>query len=309
LISGRSVRTLATASLAVLTLIFTACSSGSPAIITLSGPLSGNWQINLLQQYPTQTPLSASGFISQAKAALTGSIQVAPVGSKSSCGGVSALTGTVSGQSVTFSLNDGGTVVNYTGTLSSDSQTMSGDYQAVGGACFSAGTSGTWNAVLIPALNGNFTGTLSGSTYMSALTGQSDAPPIAVSGSFSQSSNANGSNATLTGTITAVGYPCFTTASLTGTISGQNVYLDVFGYNGAQIGTLGIPGVPSEGATSTPATLISSSTGLSLVGSGEGGLALGQGLAGPCPAIFINGSSTTGDVTNVALTFKSPTAN
>jgi hypothetical protein len=55
--------------------------------------------------------------------------------------------------------------------------------------------------------------------------------------------------------------------------------------------------------------LISSSTGLSLVGSGEGGLALGQGLAGPCPAIFINGASTTGDVTNVALTFKSPTAN
>jgi hypothetical protein len=274
-----------------------------------SGPLSGNWQINVLQQYPTKTPLSASGFIAQANDVITGSVQVAPVGSKSSCGGVSALAGTVSGQNVTFSLNAGGTVVNYTGTISSDNQTMSGDYQAVGGACFSAGTSGTWNAVLIPPLNGSFTGTLSGSTYMSALTGQSNAPPIAVSGTFSQSSNADGSNATLTGTIMAVGYPCFATASLTGTISGQNVYMDVFGYNGAQIGTLGIPGVPSEGAAPTPATLVSTSTGLSLVGNGEGGLALGQGLAGPCPAIFVNGISTTGDVTAVALTFKSSTTN
>jgi hypothetical protein len=302
------VRTLATVSLAILALILTAC-GGSPAITPSGGPLSGNWQINLLQQYPKQTPLSASGFIAQANEAITGSIEVAPVGTKSSCGGVAPLTGTVSGQSVTFSLNDGGTVVNYTGTVSSNNQTMSGDYQAVGGACFTAGTSGTWGAVLVPPLNGSFTGTLSGSSYMSALTGQSNAAPIAVSGTFTQSSNAEGSNATLTGTITAVDYPCFTTASLTGTISGQNVFMDVFSYNGEQIGTLGIPGVPSEGAPPTPATLISSSTGLSLVGTGEAGLALGQGLAGPCPAIFVNGVSTTGDVTSVALTFKGPATN
>ena len=300
---GRSVRTLATASLALLTLLFTAC-GGTSHTVAAAGPLNGNWQINLLQQYPTQAPLSASGFIIQASNAIQGSIQVPPVGPKNSCAGVSAMSGTVDAQSVTFSLNEGGTAVNFTGTISSDNQSMAGDYQAVGGACFTTATSGTWNAVLVPQLTGNFTGTLSGSTYMSALTGQTTPAPIAVSGTITQSSNADGSNASLTGTITAVGYPCFTTASLTGTISGQNVYMDVFNYQGVQIGTLGVPGVQSLGASATPATVISNSTGLSLVGTGEGGLALGQGVAGPCPAIFVNGASTTGDVTAVSFIFK-----
>jgi hypothetical protein len=291
------VRTLATASLAILTLMLTAC-GGSPVITPPSGPLSGNWQINLLQQDPSQTPLSASGFIAQANDAITGSIQVAPFGSKGSCAGVSVLTGTIKGQNVTFSLNGGGIVLNFTGTASTNSQTMSGDYQAVGGGCSTVGITGTWNAVLVPPLNGNFTGTLSNSQYMSLLTGVSPAAPIAVSGSMTQSSNDGASNATVTGTMNAVGYPCFTTASLTGTISGQNVVLSVFGYEGAQIGTLG--------SAQTPA-LVSSGpdNAISLLSQPNGEMTLGKASAttvvGPCPPLGIG--PTIGDSTVVVLAF------
>jgi hypothetical protein len=306
------VRTLAATSLALLTLILTAC-SGTPDPTITTGPLNGNWQINMLQQYPTQTPLSASGFIAQADDAIEGSIQVAPVGAKSSCGGVSAMTGTISGQNVTFSLNEGGSVVNFTGTISSNNQSMSGDYQAIGGACFTTATSGTWDAVLVPPLNGNFTGTID-STYMELVDGVTTPVPVSVSGSFTQSSNAGASNASIAGTITAVGYPCFTTASLSGTISGESVYLDVFGDNGELIGTLGAP-AGTAGSTGTPANVVLSSSGPSLVGGtisdpGLGGLYIGinngKSVVGPCPAITSSGNTSTSDDAFVDLSFKQP---
>ncbi|MGA7401084.1 MAG: hypothetical protein ACLPHI_14155 [Terriglobales bacterium] len=291
-------RAQAIALFAILITILTAC-GGSPSSPPPSGALSGNWQINLQQEYPTQTLLSASGFVAQANDALTGSIQVAPFGSKSSCAGVSVLTGMIKGQNVTFSLNGGGTVLDFSGTASTNGQTMSGDYQAVGGGCSTVGISGTWNAVLVPPLNGNFTGTLSNSQYMSLLTGVSPAAPIAVSGSMTQSSNDGASNATITGTINAVGYPCFTTASLTGTISGQNVVLSVFGYEGSQIGTLGSAETPAV-ASSGPNNEISLST------QPNGEMTLGKASAttvvGPCPPVGVG--PTIGDSTVVVLTFQ-----
>jgi hypothetical protein len=161
-------------------------------------------------------------------------------------------------------------------------------------------------------LNGNFTGTIANSTYMTLVTGASPAAPIVVSGTISQSDNAGASDATLTGTINAVGYPCFSSASLSGTISGQNVYLNIFGYNGVQIGTLG-QSSGSAGIPGSPATVVVSPSGTSLVDTNPVGLFLGTntgtGTVGPCPGLVVPGTSNpvviqTSDSGSVALNFQ-----
>lgn len=308
---GSFVRVSATATLMFVTLILAAC-GGSSSTPAATGALSGNWQINLVQNYPLPTTqLSVSGFVVQSDNNLSGNVEVPSTSATYlfHCGGVAPLTGTVSGQSVTFSLSVGGTVEEFSGTLGADGTSMTGSYQAVGGACFpGTSTTGTFTSLLVPPLNGNFTGTID-SLYMETLTGATAAVPVTVSGSFTQSPNAGGSNATLTGTITAVNYPCFTTATMTGTISGQNVYLDLYGYNGEQIGTLGQP-AGGAGNIPSPATVVISSTGLSLVDTSTAGLTLGvitnNGASGPCPPLQNPnvGPAIVGDDANVSFTFE-----
>jgi hypothetical protein len=266
------------------------CGGGNNTPTAPVGALSGNWQLNLLQIEPRpQTALSLSGFIVDSENALTGSVQVPPLGPGNHCGGVSTLTGTVNGPAVTLSLNTGGTNLSLTGTISSDNQTMFGDYQGPpGSGCYLLATSGTWNAFLVPSLTGSFTGTLANSSYMQNLLGQSTVPPIVVSGTMTQNTNVDAS-ATLTGTINAVGYPCFSTATLKGTISGQNVILSVFSYNGTQIGSIG--------QVSSPATVVLGSSGVSLNGTNPG---QGLGLtAGSCPSV----AGDSSDNAQVELTF------
>jgi hypothetical protein len=298
------VKVLAGAWLTLCLLILASCGGGRSSPDPTS-PLSGNWQLTLNQNYPvSQTTVPVSGFLVQSSNALSGSVQVPLIGEQSVCGGLASLTGTLSGQSVTFSLNVGGTTLSFTGTIASDNLSMSGDYQGQAGACFARATSGTWNAFVVPPLNGKFTGTID-STYMAILkTGQTAPPfPVAVSGNLTQGPSA-GASATVTGTITAVGYPCFATASLSGTISGQNVYLSVFGYDGQQIGTIGSP----SSSPPSPALVLSNSNGISLVANGPtNGLTLGGGNGatafGPCPAILNSGISQPSDYATVSLAF------
>jgi len=285
--------------------ILTGCGSNSSGRQANAGGMSGNWQLNLVQNYPKpKTELSVSGFMAQSSSSLSGSFQIPALSLTSSsaaqCGGPGPLNGSVNGNTVAFAVNAGGTTFSFTGTISATS--MSGSYQALAGPCLSTDATGTWTASLVPPLNGNFTGTLSGSPYMAALTGVDPPAPITVSGSFTQSSNAGGSNASLSGTITASGYPCFTNAYLSGTISGQNVYLGVYNYNGLQIGTLGVPGLP--GVAGTPAIVAGGSQGTTLTGTGQAGLSLGNTGASPCPALQQNGTSLTNDTTDVAFTLQ-----
>jgi hypothetical protein len=302
--SGKSLKILATATLAFLLLASAACGGGSMPMDASSG-LTGNWQLDLLQEEPRpQTSLSISGFLVESNSAVTGSVEVPAVAGQHNCGGISALTGSVSGQSVTLSVNEGGTTVNLTGIISPDGTSMSGDYQGEGGGCFTSPTTGTWNAFLIPPLSGNFTGVIN-SQYMQILQSASTPVPVTVSGKITQSTNAGTGNATLTGTISAVGYPCFATASLSGTISGQNVYLNIFGYNGVQIGTLGQPG--TVGAAGSPATVVVESGKVSLVDSSNSGLFLGAftgtGTVGPCPPLIVPGTSSTQTSDSGSVTF------
>jgi hypothetical protein len=300
--SGNSVRTFLTAATALLALAVASCAAHSSPFPP-SEALSGNWQINMSETFPTpQTQLSVSGFLVQQTGVLSGSVQGPTILSANGlhdCGGVGAVSGTISGQSVTFSTSPGGTVFNFSGTLAGPGA-ITGTYQALPGDCFDRDSSGTFTATQVPSVNGNFTGTLTGSAYMSLLTGANPPAPIAVSGSITQSSNAGTATASLSGTINAVGYPCFSTAALTGTISGQNVILAVYGFDGTQIGTLG--------STTLPAQASSSATGTTLTGTGQSGLILGKVTAtttiGPCPPLNGGSGNTIGDSTDVALTFQ-----
>lgn len=283
-------RNLSIASMALFLLLLAACGGGSSSSSTAASTLSGNWQLNLVQEEPRpQSSLSISGFLAQDNEALTGSVATPSVAQKNNCGGVSPVLGTITGQNVTFSIMESGTTLNFTGTISSDNTSMSGDYQAPGGGCFTTATSGTWNAFLVPTLTGNFTGTID-SQYVEALEGATAAVPVKVSGSMTQSSNVGTATATVTGTINAVNYPCFSTASVSGTISGTSVYLQVFGYNGEQIGTIGQPS-STPGLAGNPAIVDTTSSGISLVG-GSTALDLGVGnsvgTSGPCPPIVVN---------------------
>jgi hypothetical protein len=307
---SRVLRACAVALLAMVWLMVSGCGNGKSALpAPQAGPLSGNWQINLYQDYPRPpVPFGISGFLTQATDNLTGSLQVPALGPSSQCGGVSSTTGTISGQNVTLAINNFGSIINLTGTISSDNTSMSGDYQALGGACFTATTTGTWNALLIPPLNGSFTGTLD-SEYLETVLGANSPVPITVSGTMSQNSNNAGTSvASLTGTINAVNYPCFTTATMSGTISGQNVYLGLFGYNGEQIGVLGTPPGGPE-SISSPATVVVTSTGVSLVDSTatSNGLLLGVltniAQEGPCPPISNGNIQIENDRASVNLNF------
>ncbi len=295
--SGRFLKALGFAALAFPLLISASCGGGSSPSPG-SGPLSGNWQVNLLQVYPApEKNLSVSGFLIESSTALAGSVQGPTIinqGGILNCGGTGLVSGSVSGQNVTFSVNPGGTVFNFTGVISSDNMSMSGSYVAQGGACFTTPTSGTFTASLIPPLNGSFTGTFSNSQYMGAYTGQSIPPPIVVSGTLTQTPNVGANNASVTGTITTTGYPCFATAVLTGTISGDTVLLNVFGYNGDLIGSIG---------SGSPAIVANGTSGVSLT-TGQGGLQLGL-TSGPCPTIeTMSGVPTSTDTASVTLTLQ-----
>jgi hypothetical protein len=297
------VRTLATALFTLVMLTLIGCGGGSSSTAP-SGPLTGNWQFNLTEEYPSATTLSVSGFVVDSNNTLTGSVQGPTIISSNLahlCGGVGPITGSVSGQNVTFSVNPGGAVFNFAGTLASDN-TISGTYQSLGGACLTKPTTGTFTASLIPTLTGNFTGTLTDSTYMAGLTGVSPAAPISVTGTITQSSNAGDSSASLSGTITAVGYPCFQTVSLTGSISGQSVYMKVYGYNGVQIGTIGE--VSTATGLSFPAQVSTTSGSTSLQGNNDDRSGLNLDIAGvnPCPAI--TAGNVTTDNTGIDFTLQ-----
>ncbi len=300
-------RFLAVASLVGALLLFTACGGGSSGTSnSQSGAPSGNWQLNLTQSEPPTNPHFAwaiSGFLQQSKSSFAGSVVIPGNPKNLSCAGVGSVTGTLNGQNVTLAVNEGGSTVNLTGSISSDNQSMSGEYTTLAGGCTAKPTSGTWTASLIPTLTGKFTGTLSNSTYMQVVTGVAPPAPIVVSGEFTQTSGTGASNASVTGTITAIDYPCFRTAYLTGTISGQNVLLSVFGLDGTQIGNLGSP----AGNPPTPAVVSVSSSGISLNGltSTQSGLTLGNSGSGPCPAILDNNQqSLKADTADIALTFQ-----
>jgi hypothetical protein len=290
------VRSFVAPLLACAILVLAACGGGTSSSSSNNGPISGNWQIDLSQERPP-AQFAVSGFLLQSNNSLTGSVARPGQG----CAGPVPLTGTVSGQNVVLSVNSG--TMSLTGSVSSDGKSMSGVYQTLPQDCTRSATTGTWTALQVPPLNVNFTGTLPNSLYMQLVTGLIPPAPIMVSGSLSQSGNIGSVNATLTGTINAVDYPCFSTASLNGTVSGTSVVLSVFSFDGTQIGSIGVqtnPAILSVGPTGTTLNGIGSDQ------SGQG-LTLGTFVAnqqsGPCPKLIEPGVVKEDDFADVALMF------
>jgi hypothetical protein len=313
--------------LAGLTVALSACGGGgSSSAVEGSPQVAGNWQFTMTPTGNSSfvgSPLQG-GFLLQNNGSFTGqiafSIALPPASSPTICNsGTATVTGTVSGQTVSLTavvgtLDGNGNPTTQTlsltgGKLSSDNSTITGGmYSLTAGnystgsppqlqACGSATDTGSWSATSVPPVTGGFQGFFH-STKSETIENQ-DFP---VSGTLTQGANIGASSATINGTLVFKDpisllndYPCLTTASVNGTISGNTVLLQIFSTNGADVGQIGqSPGSvlgPVIAATAQGGLILQNSPG-AISGTGTGA---GYGLTTKsCPG-------TPGDSGNLCL--------
>jgi hypothetical protein len=266
------------------------CGGGSSLAPSQSGPqVVGNWQFTLTT---TGTSFAASplegGFLLQQNGSITGQIEFSILlpstngGANTNCNSGSAtVTGTMSGQSVNLtatigSLDQNGNPTSQTialsgGALSANNSSIgNGTYSVTSGyalvngqlvACGTAEDAGNWSATLVPPLTGGFQGFFHSTTGV-GFANQS----FPVSGTFNQGPNIGAASATVTGTLLFQDpvsllndYPCLSTASVNGTISGNSVLLQVFSTNGTAVGQIGQ--TPGSGNPPTAVTFDSTQSG------------------------------------------------
>lgn len=284
--------------------MLSACGTTSKSSET-SGPLSGNWQFQIVAQdssfsSPGQncgqpqsgTALCVGGFVLQKGGSATGQLQYSIITPSTPpqtfCNSGSAiLTGTVSGQNVTLTALAGNETFSLTGTLTADGSTMTGSYTSDGQGCGNpqTGSGSTWTATRVLTLSGAVQGIFHSTNGNSTIRHQ-DFP---VTGFLTQGSNVGANSASVTGTLSFQGYPCLDNASVNGQISGNTVILQIIGTNGLNVGQIGaVPGSSNPG----PVTFNSSSGGYILQGSNGYGLST-KGCKGSGPE--------NGDIGNVCL--------
>lgn len=307
--------------LAAVTAFLSSCGNSSSSSEP-TGALTGNWQI-------TMTPTSGSsfigsplqgGFLLQQNGSVTGQIVLSITTSSGVCNtGVATVTGTVSGRTATISLavntlNSGGNPTTQTltlsggqlGTNSLGTPTIQGTsfafsadgYGQVNGSlvpCGLGADTGTWSATSYPPVTGAIQGFFHSFTGNAGLNGQE----FPLLGNIVQGPNSGASYASISGSLVfqsanqGSDYPCLTTASVNGVISGNNVSLQIYGTNGLVVGQIGTGGSPPAGVSINPVTLTNSTTG-GLVIQGQLGYAL---TTKSCP----QGSALIGDTGNICL--------
>jgi hypothetical protein len=276
-----------------------------------SGSLSGNWQFTLAPQTdgnpgdPTFTGGLLGGFLLQNNASASGQTVYTITSSTTGiCNSGSApLAVTISGQTVTLTEVAGSQTFTLTGTLSSDGSTMMGTYTSTAGTgadgspCGYAETGLSWSAVSVPPLSGSINGSFHSTEGASGLADQD----FIVSGTLTQGQNIGASNATVTGDLTFTNYPCFSSASVNGQISGNSVILQLIGTNGAIVGQIGEPaGSPTN---INPVTFISVTGGYVLQGAKPTYMVATSSCAGNLSA-----ASGAGDAGAICLAVNSTTA-
>ena len=274
--------TLYLTALTLLALTLSGCGGSSSSPSNNSDPqVSGNWQFTLTT---TGTSLAVSplqgGFLLQRNGAITGQAVFSIVlpsqngGLPTTCNsGTATITGTSSGQSVnltavlgtldahgnpatqTLTLKDGSLSSNNS-TIQNGTYNLTPGYANLSGQLLSCGTAqdtGSWTAMLVPALTGGFQGFFH-STTGTSFTNQD----IAVSGTFNQGPNIGAATATVSGTLLFQDpvsllndYPCLATASVNGTISGSTVLFQVLSTNGTVVGQIG----QTPGSGNPPSTV------------------------------------------------------
>jgi len=239
------------------------CGSGNSSS-TAAAPLSGNWQITLVRHANTEQ-FTFSGFLLQSGDNITGSVTLS-----AGCEGVGSVTGTFDGQNLQLTIGGFGQDFSLTAALPSGSAadtTIAGQFSTLAGGCIGFTSTGTWTAVRVQPLAGPFHGSVVLGTGITATT-------IDVAGTMTQGPNIGASNATLTGTLneTSTNLFCsyFSNVTIAGLIGGPNANLNLYGYDGSQIGQI------------SSATVATDGTSLTTVG-GSGVISVNK-LSGGCPA-------------------------
>lgn len=224
--------------------------SGKSAASQGGGSLSGNWLITLTRHANPDVPLYYTGFLVQSGNAVTGSLILGTGEVGTNCNGVGPITGTVSGQNVSFTINEFGQEWSLTGSLPSGNTPMGGQFSTLAGGCTNFANTGTWTATPIAPVSGNFHG-----EFVSV----SGNGTLEVTGTLTQGANMGLSTAMLNGTIVATGAPHFCSYlppstldpvtqvpisnTITGVISGTTLSLSLFRPDGSQIAQIGQIGV------------------------------------------------------------------
>jgi hypothetical protein len=295
--SGKSCLPLLLAALAVLS----ACGGGSSTQSPGNGSLAGNWQFAMTS--PSDNSFQGGiqgGFLLQSSGAVTGavtySVSLPPQqgGPATLCSsGSGPVTGTINGQNVNLTITAGIQTFSLTGTLSTGGSTMAGTYTSSDGkGCGTAQTGLKWTATSVPPL----TGTIQGN-FHSALDPTLRNQDFPVTGVLTQGENIGASNATVTGTLNFANYPCLSSASVNGQISGSSVILQIIASNGLIVGQIGA----TPGASNPSPVVFQNAAG--------GGGPILQGANGygvttkACP-----GGILDGDIGNVCIALGSSTS-
>ena len=286
--------------ISTLLLMTTGCGGGGSSSSVSSAQNStepaGNWQFTLTP--PADGSFVGGpqgGFLLQNNGAITGavvySVGLPQQGSNPTIcnSGSASVTGKLNGSTVTLTAVAGQQTFTLTGTLSGT--TIAGTYNTTdGNGCGTAQNGLQWSAVSIPPLNGSVQGTFH-STGSGSTTSFRD-QDFQVTGSLTQGPNIGASNATITGTLNFVGYPCMMTASLNGQISGSSVILQIIGTDGLNDGQIGAP-IGSSTPFPAPASFAS-------VAGANGYILHGVNAYG-INTSSCKQSNTPGDVGNVCL--------
>lgn len=247
------------------------------------GQMAGNWQFTMtppLDQSFTGGP--QGGFLLQNNdGSLTGQFtySVSTAASPLCNSGSAPVTGTISGQTVTLTVAASPQTFALNGTLSSTGTMITGLYSSTDGkGCGTAQSGLQWSAVLVPTLTGSVQGFFHSGQTNAALKNQ----VFPVTGTLTQGENIGASNATVTGTLSFLNYPCMNSALVNGQVSGSSVILQIIGTNGLSAGQIGAP----AGTLSNPqpVAVLSSSSGPVVEGSNGYGVSTNSCPGGVAPA-------------------------
>jgi hypothetical protein len=218
-------------------ILYAACGGGGSSKTDTPG-LSGNWQMSL-KRADSNVVKTASGFLLQAGDSLTGNLLVSA--GAGDCAGVGLASGQVNASNVTLTVGQAGRTVNFSGTVGTGSpMSMSGSYSILASPCGATQT-GTWTASEVQPLNGKLSGSFTSKS------GQQ----FQLGGMIAEGANTGSSIANLSGNLTTTD-TCFSSASLSGVISGTAMVLNPTSNEGVPLGL--IQGTVSVDGTSITAT-------------------------------------------------------
>ena len=291
---GMRAKSLTLALFAALMALAACGGSGDPNA-SQTAVLSGNWQFTMSP--PADNSFFGGlqgGFLLQNSSSgvttgqLTYAISLPPTSATALptlCNSGSApVSGTVNGQTVNLTAVAGPQTFTLTGTLNASGTAIMGTYSSTAAkGCGTAQTGLQWSAVSIPSL----TGTIQG-YFHSVLNPSLQNQAFPVTGTLTQGENIGASNVTVTGTLNFANYPCMSTASVNGQVSGSSIILEIFGTNGLNAGQIG---APAGFKNPSPVTILSSSAGIVLQGTNGYGVSTSS-----CP-----GGNIAGDIGDVCI--------